>query len=58
MRFVLLVLVVVFATFIGVLTVLDIVHQHSVSWLDVLSILIVLLFGTGIVGALLHKPHQ
>ena len=28
------------------------------SWLDVLSILIVLLFGTGIVGALLHKPHQ
>jgi cytochrome c biogenesis protein CcdA len=58
MRFVLLVLVVAFGTFIGVLTVLDIVHQHSVSWLDVLSILIVILFGTGIVGALLHKPRQ
>jgi hypothetical protein len=58
MRYVLLVLVVAFTTFIGVLTVLDMVHQHSVSWLDVLSILIVVLFGTGIVGALLHKPRQ
>ena len=58
MRFVLLVLVVAFGTLIGVLTVLDIVHQHSVSWLDVLSILIVILFSTGIVGALLHKPRQ
>ena len=58
MRFVLLVLVVAFGSLIGVLTVLDIVHQHSVSWLDVLSILIVILFSTGIVGALLHKPRQ
>jgi cytochrome c biogenesis protein CcdA len=58
MRIVLLVLVVAFASLIGVLTVLDIVHQHGVSWLDVLSILIVILFGTGIVGALVHKPRR
>jgi predicted permease len=58
MRYILLVLVVAFTTFIGVLTVLDMVHQHGVSWLDVLSILIVVLFSTGIVGALLHKPRQ
>jgi cytochrome c biogenesis protein CcdA len=58
MRFVLLVLVVAFTTLIGALTVQDMVHQHSVSWLDVLSILIVVLFGTGIVGALLHKPRE
>jgi hypothetical protein len=58
MRYVLLVLVVGFTTLIGVLTALDIVHQHTISWLDVLSILIVILFATGIIGALLHKPRQ
>jgi hypothetical protein len=58
MRFLLLVLVLGFTGLIGVLTGLDIAHQHSVSWLDVLSILIVILFGTGIVGALLHRPRR
>lgn len=57
MRFVLLVLVVAFTVLIGVLTALDMIH-HGVNWLDVLAILIVILFGTGIVGALLHPPPQ
>jgi cytochrome c biogenesis protein CcdA len=57
MRFVLLVVVVAFTTFIGVLTVLDMV-QHGVTWLDILAIMIVILFGTGIVGALLHRPPR
>jgi hypothetical protein len=57
MRFVLLALVVAFAGLIGVLTALDMVH-HGVSWLDVLAILIVVLFATGIVGALMQRPRQ
>jgi cytochrome c biogenesis protein CcdA len=56
MRFLLLVVVVAFTLLIGVLTALDMVH-HGVNWLDVLAILIVVLFGTGIVGALLHPPR-
>ena len=57
MRFVVLVIVVIFTVFIAVLTALDIAH-HGVTWLDVLSILIVILFGTGIVGALLQPPRE
>jgi hypothetical protein len=57
MRWLLLVIVVVFTAFIGVLTVLDMVH-NGVTWLDILAILIVILFGTGIVGALLHQPPR
>ena len=57
MRLLLLVVVVVFTALIGVLTVLDMVN-HGVTWLDVLAVAIVILFGTGIVGALLHKPRQ
>jgi cytochrome c biogenesis protein CcdA len=57
MRFVLLVVVVVFTVLIGVLTVLDMIH-HGVNWLDVLAILIVVLFGTGIVGALVQPPRR
>ncbi len=57
MRIVLLVLVVAFTVLIGVLTALDMIH-HGVNWLDVLAILIVVLFGTGIVGALLHPPRR
>ncbi len=57
MRYVLLVLVVAFTVLIGVLTALDMIH-HGVNWLDVLAILIVVLFGTGIVGALLHPPRR
>ena len=57
MRFLLLVVVVAFTLLIGVLTALDMVH-HGVNWLDVLAILVVVLFGTGIVGALLHPPRR
>jgi hypothetical protein len=57
MRFVVLVIVVIFTVFIGVLTALDIAH-HGVTWLDVLSILIVILFGVGIGGALLQPPRE
>jgi cytochrome c biogenesis protein CcdA len=56
-RFALLVLVVAFTVLIGVLTALDMAH-HGVNWLDVLAILIVILFGTGIVGALLQPPRR
>jgi len=57
MRFVVLILVVAFTVLIGVLTALDMI-RHGVNWLDVLAILIVVLFGTGIVGSLLHPPRQ
>ena len=57
MRYVLLVLVVCFTELIGVLTALDMIH-HGVNWLDVLAILVVVLFGTGIVGALLQPPRR
>jgi hypothetical protein len=57
MRYLVLVVVVVFTVFIGVLTALDMIH-HGVTWLDVLSILIVILFGVGIVGALLQPPPR
>lgn len=57
MRHVLLVLVVAFTVLIGVLTALDMIH-HGVNWLDVLAILIVILFGTGIVGALMQPPRR
>ncbi len=57
MRVVVLVIVVIFTAFIGVGTAVDIAH-HGVTWLDVLSILIVILFGTGIVGALLQPPRE
>ena len=52
-----LVVVVVFTTFIGVLTALDMAH-HGVDWLNILAALIVFLFATGIVGALLEKPRH
>jgi cytochrome c biogenesis protein CcdA len=57
MRFVLLALVVAFTGLIGVLTALDMIH-HGVNWLDVLAILIVIVFGTGIVGALVQPPRR
>jgi hypothetical protein len=57
MRYVLLVIVVAFTALIGVLTALDMIH-HGVTWLDVLSILIVILFCTGIIGALLERPRR
>ena len=51
LRIVLLVVTVVFTALIGALTVLDMV-DHGVTWLDVLALLVVVLFATGIVGSL------
>ena len=57
MRFVLLPIAVLFTAVIAVLTVLDMVH-HGVSWIDILALLIVILFATGIIGALLTPPPR
>ena len=57
MRYLMLAVVVVFTAGIAGLTVRDIV-DNGLTWLDVLALLIVLLFGTGIVGALLHPPRD
>jgi hypothetical protein len=58
MRLVLLAVVLVFITLIVIVTASDIAQHHHVSALDVLSIIIVVLFGTGIVGALTQRPRQ
>ncbi|HYZ82294.1 MAG TPA: hypothetical protein VE571_13540 [Solirubrobacteraceae bacterium] len=58
MRLVLLVVVLVFITLIVVATASDIARHHHVSGLDVLSIIVVVLFATGIVGALTQRPRQ
>lgn len=57
MRLLLLAVVVVFTAAIGVLTVVDMV-DNGVTWLDILAILVVVLFATGIVGSLLHRPRD
>jgi hypothetical protein len=51
LRIVLLVVTAAFVGFIGVATVLDMIH-HGVTWLDVLALLVTLLFATGILGSL------
>lgn len=57
MRLLLLAVAVVFTAGIGVLTVQDIA-DNGVTWLDILAILVVVLFGTGIIGSLLHRPPE
>jgi hypothetical protein len=57
MRLLLLAVVVVFTAGLGMLTVQDMVN-NGVNWLDILAILVVVLFGTGIVGSLLHRPRE
>jgi len=51
LRIVLLVVTAVFTGLIGVLTVLDMIH-NGVTWLDVVALLVTLLFATGIIGSL------
>jgi hypothetical protein len=46
-----------FIVALGVLTVRDI-RMHGVTPVDVLAIVVLVLFTTGIVGALLHPPRQ
>ena len=57
MRYVLLLVAVVFIAGLGLLTALDIAHT-GLNWLDVLAIIILMLFATGIVGALLEPPRK
>jgi hypothetical protein len=57
MRFVILIVVVLFIVVLGVLTVRDI-QTHGATPVDVLAIIVLILFTTGIVGALLHPPRQ
>jgi hypothetical protein len=54
-RLVLLVIALVFTAAIAVATVLDAIH-HGVNAVDVLAGLIVILFATGLIGALTHRP--
>ena len=51
LRILLLIVTAAFTAFIAVATVLDMVH-HGVSWLDIVALLVVVLFATGICGAL------
>lgn len=57
MRYVLLPIAVVFTAAIAVYTVLDIVH-HGLSSIDVLALVVVVLFATGVIGALLTPPPR
>jgi hypothetical protein len=54
-RIVILIIALLFIGMLAALTVLDIIH-NGVSVLDVVAILILLLFTTGIVGALRTPP--
>ena len=57
LRIVLLVVTVVLTALIAIATVLDMI-DHGVSWLDVLALLVVALFATGIVGSLWGMGHR
>lgn len=57
MRTVLLIVVLAFIGGLGLLTALDI-QRHGLNWLDVLAIAVLVLFGVGIVGALLEPPRR
>ena len=46
-----------FIVALGVLTVRDI-RVHGATPVDVLAIIVLVLFTTGIVGALLHSPRR
>ncbi|MBV9603837.1 MAG: hypothetical protein JO027_01950 [Solirubrobacterales bacterium] len=46
-----------FIVALGVLTVRDI-RMHGATPVDVLAIIVLVLFTTGIVGALLHPPRR
>ncbi|MDQ6834632.1 MAG: hypothetical protein M3016_00410 [Actinomycetota bacterium] len=54
-RTVLLIVSLLFIAGLAALTVLDIAH-YGLTGLDVLAIVVLILFATGIVGALTHRP--
>lgn len=55
MRIVILIVALVFIGLLAALTVRDIV-QYGVTPVSVLAVVVLALFCTGIVGALLHRP--
>ena len=55
MRAVVLTVALLFIALLGALTIADIVH-NGLNALDVVAVLILLLFVTGIGGALRHRP--
>jgi hypothetical protein len=57
LRIVLFVITAVLTGLIGLLTVLDMIH-NGVTWLDVLALLVTLLFATGILGSLWQMPPR
>jgi hypothetical protein len=57
MRFVILIVVLLFIAALGVLTVRDF-QAHGATPVGVLAVIVLVLFTTGIVGALLHPPRQ
>ena len=57
MRSVILIVALVFIGGLGALTVIDMTH-YGVSAVDVLAIFVLVLFTTGIVGALRQPPSQ
>jgi hypothetical protein len=56
-RFAVFLVALLFIVALGVLTVRDI-RTHGATPVDVLAIIVLVLFTTGIVGALLHSPRQ
>jgi hypothetical protein len=54
-RTAILIVAILFIAMLAALTVVDVIH-YGVSALDVVAVLILVLFGTGIVGALRHPP--
>jgi hypothetical protein len=55
MRTAILIVAILFIALLATLTVVDVIH-YGVSLLDVVAVLILVLFATGIVGALRHPP--
>jgi hypothetical protein len=54
-RTAILIVAILFIAMLAALTVVDVIH-YGVSLLDVVAVLILVLFATGIVGALRHPP--
>ena len=57
MRGAILIVALLFIAALGTLTVIDMVH-YGISVVDVLAILVLVLFMTGIVGALRQPPAE
>jgi Na+/H+ antiporter NhaC len=57
MRLLLLAVALVFTALIAGLTVRD-MTTYGVTWIDVLALIVVVLFATGIVGALTQRPPK